>query len=762
MDLKSSGTGLRLVALALVAVAIWFAGATFDGLPRPLGADAPATEFSAARAYATLGRLLGPEVPHPVSSPANKAVQGRVRAEFAALGIRTSLYRGMGCEARADYGFFACGTAEDIIAEVAPGAGKAIVLVAHYDSVPAGPGAGDDQSSVATILETVRALQARGMKTKHPIIALLTDGEEAGLLGAHAFLDNPVLRARVGIAINAEGRGNQGPSLLFQTSPGDGPLIDLYAKNVPAYATGSLFAVIYKMLPNDTDLTVFLDHGLPGYNFSFLGHVADYHTAQDRRANLSQATLQSHGDSVLGVASGLMQADFVTLKGGDDIYLTLFGKLLPHLPASRAVPLAILVLAMLLAAAWLSRVDVAGIGRWLAAFSIPLVAVAGSALLGWFLHVVAATVSGGPDPSYAYPAWLRIALALGIAAVMLPLSRWASVRLTALSVWTWIGALGLLTAVLVPGVSPYFLFPGLIGAAILLVQTRLRGAWSGAAGEIALFIAALPMMAVWLSLASTAETVQGLALHPLFTVPVAFGVLPLVPLLAARPLRRIERNTVVAALAAAALAFAIVAGLSPAYSAYAPQRLNIDFVDDHETGGAFWAADAGAPLPKALRAVAPFGAKPVMATPLAFQKSYVAPAGALRYAEPRVAVTAQPVTGGRSLTLTFRGSPQADRMVILVPKEEGLLRAEIDGHVFLPAARSLNPVGTIIACVTADCRDKSVKLVFWRPGPKHLVLGEQHFGLPSDGAKFEAARPAEAVASQSGDTTIVFTRLVVR
>ncbi|MEJ0044502.1 MAG: hypothetical protein WDM81_20795 [Rhizomicrobium sp.] len=90
------------------------------------------------------------------------------------------------------------------------------------------------------------------------------------------------------------------------------------------------------------------------------------------------------------------------------------------------------------------------------------------------------------------------------------------------------------------------------------------------------------------------------------------------------------------------------------------------------------------------------------------------------------------------------------------------MRAEIDGHVFLPAPRSLNPNGTIIACLTADCRDKSVKLVFWRPGPKHLVLGEQHFGLPPDGARFQAARPPEAVASQSGDTIIVFTRLVVR
>ena len=42
---------------------------------------------------------------------------------------------------------------------------------------------------------------------------------------------------------------------------GDGPLVDLYAKSFPRYATGSLFNVVYRALPNDTDLTVFLRHG---------------------------------------------------------------------------------------------------------------------------------------------------------------------------------------------------------------------------------------------------------------------------------------------------------------------------------------------------------------------------------------------------------------------------------------------------------------------------------------------------------------------
>ncbi len=214
--------------------------------------------------------------------------------------------------------------------------------MAHYDSVPAGPGAADDQSGVVTILETSRARKARGIETQHPIIAVITDGEEAGLLGAAAFADNQAFRDRIGVVVNVEARGNQGPSLLFQTSPGDSRLIDLYARAVHEKATSSLFAVIYRLLPNDTDLTVFLNKGQTGYNFAFSGNVAHYHTPLDRRANLSLSTLQMHGDNLIGVATGLMQTDFDSLHGGDAVYLTLLGHLLPRMPASWAFPIAIL------------------------------------------------------------------------------------------------------------------------------------------------------------------------------------------------------------------------------------------------------------------------------------------------------------------------------------------------------------------------------------------------------------------------------------
>ena len=369
----------RVVALTLIAAAFWFLGKYDYAKPAVLDANAAATAFSAGRVEATLARVLGPEIPHPVSSDENANVRARIQKEFAALGVKTTTYKAFTCNAWRGFGFIPCATVIDIIADVVPGEGKAIVLLAHYDSVPAGPGASDDESGVATVLETARALRARGGKSLHPVIAVITDGEEAGLLGANAFLEKPALKARVGAVVNVEARGTRGRSLLFQTSPGDSKLIDLYAKAVPFYATSSLYAEIYRLLPNDTDLTLFIKQGFTSFNFAFSENVADYHTPLDRRENLSPLTLQEQGDNMLGVVtSALEQTGYAGLKGGDDVYLDIFGAMVAaHADKAWALPLAIVVLSLVLmgAAAFRARLPEARRRDWMYA----LLAAAGSA-----------------------------------------------------------------------------------------------------------------------------------------------------------------------------------------------------------------------------------------------------------------------------------------------------------------------------------------------------------------------------------------------
>ena len=261
---------MRNWLVGFIAAAIWLLCFYGQYRPQVLNANAPAAAFSAGRADAVLARLLGPERPHPTGSPEDAAVHARVQAEFARLGIQTDTLSTMSCYGEARWRATSCAQVSDIIGEVAPGSGPAIVLMAHMDSVAAGPGAGDDESDVALIMETIRAWKARGLTTQHPILALITDGEENAMLGASAFLRDPSWRARVGVVINLESRGNRGRSFLFQTSPGDGALVNLYARSALHLATSSLYAEIYKRLPNDTDLTPFLAAGF--HRLQFLLH----------------------------------------------------------------------------------------------------------------------------------------------------------------------------------------------------------------------------------------------------------------------------------------------------------------------------------------------------------------------------------------------------------------------------------------------------------------------------------------------------------
>ncbi|HKD22775.1 MAG TPA: M20/M25/M40 family metallo-hydrolase [Rhizomicrobium sp.] len=746
---------LRAWGLALIALGFWFL-ASHDSQPRRVETStAPRVSFSSARAEQTLATILGPERPHPIGTAENAAVHARILDEFAKLGVHAETYRAFTCNPwRRGFSFIPCATVTDIIADVVPGDGKAIVMLAHYDSVPAGPGASDDESGVATVLETARALKARGGKSLHPVMAVITDGEEGGLLGAHAFLENAAFKARVGAVVNVEARGTKGPSLLFQTSPGDSRLIDLYARSVPVFATSSLYAEIYKYLPNDTDLTLFIKAGFPSFNFAFADNVRYYHSPFDTRANLDPATLQMHGDNMLGVVSTLEETDYAALKGGNDIYLTLFSTLLPRLPQSWALPAALLVFVALAFAAWLALHNRrTGWRSALAAAIAPMLLLVGSALFGWLLVFIAQIVSGRPDPAYAYPAALRFALGFGVWTFALIASRRVEGETATAGSWLWIAVFGVITAALLPGVSPYFIFPGLV-AAVLLLATAERG-WADGLGQAALFLSALAAFAIWIPFVVSGETLMGLRLHPLFTIPAAFALMAAVPLLAFRPMSSAVWGASTAFSALAAIVLAVVAGFMPAYSKESPQRVNIIYLQNG-TAPARWIADTSwkgvgtEPIPQSLMKAGPFTRDPNAWQGLLPGGGYSAPAGAPRFPLPGVKIARDPKDPQR-VTLKLDGSADASAMVIGIPKDAGLKSLDLRGeHLDMTA-----DMGAMrILCLSPDCRDLEAKMRLSNPDAE-ITVAELRYGLPEFGAHLKAARPDVAMPSQSGDEVVL-------
>ena len=319
-----------------------------------------------------------------------------------------------------------------------------------------------------------------------------------------------------------------------------------------------------------------------------------------------------------------------------------------------------------------------------------------------------------------------------------------------LSIWLWFGLLGIITAAFLPGISPYFLFPALLAAVAALVFIAMPSAVKGFAGELAFVPAAVVGLSIWIGLVATGETLMGLKLHELFTVPAAFAAMMLLPFADVTAMSRsVWRDWHGAAIAGALIA-TIIAGFQPAYSRTQAQRLNIRYVEDAATKQASWALDADAPLPPALRAAASFSKAPEPVLPGPFPSYYVAPAGASQFVSPRAEIVSDAVVNGaRRITVALHGSREASAMFFVIPKVAKIRAIDIHGeHLMAPKD---NDDDTVIACASRDCASEVVGLEFASRAAFKLAFGEQRYGAPPSAAKLIAARPKNAIPSQTGD-----------
>jgi len=371
--------------------------------PPAVDENAPATEFSAARATRDVREIA--KKPHAVGSAENDRVReyliGRLRELGANPEVQTTTvarHRRFGPDTWAEV--------NNLVMKI-PGTNPtgAVMIVAHYDSVPSGPGAGDDAASVAAILETVRALKAGAAPLRNDLIVLFTDGEELGLLGAKGFVETyPALR-NIKVVLNFEMRGDYGPSMMFQTSARDSWLVDQLAAAAPfPYATSAAEAV-YKRLPNDTDLTVFLDAGMAGMNFAAADGITRYHTALDA-ADLLDQRMQHQGTYALSMARQFGSIDLNAPRTGDAVFFVAGGRLI-HYSARLAIPLAILVTMLLSGMIRIGIRDgrfsaggiVAGFGIYVFAITVSVAEARGvwwpmAALAGWRMLPVHTTYGG--------------------------------------------------------------------------------------------------------------------------------------------------------------------------------------------------------------------------------------------------------------------------------------------------------------------------------------------------------------------------------
>ncbi|TRZ46416.1 M28 family peptidase [Robertkochia solimangrovi] len=304
-----------LTAIFMIAAILW-RYQTMTPSYSPTDTDFSSTTFNLDNALKHVAFMA--KQPHYPGTESHTAVRDYIVQTLKDAGLSPEVQSGY---TGGDWGNLS--KAENVVARI-PGKnpGSALMLMSHYDSNPhSALGASDAASGVAVILEATRSIMASEEQPENDIIILITDGEELGLNGAQLFVDKSPLKKEVGLILNFEARGSGGPSYtLLETNSGNEKLIKAFAAAGVKYpVANSLFYSIYKILPNDTDLTVFReDADINGFNFAFIGDHFDYHTAMDNYDRMDRRSI-AHQASYLVPLMNYFSKHPLKLKSQEDL-----------------------------------------------------------------------------------------------------------------------------------------------------------------------------------------------------------------------------------------------------------------------------------------------------------------------------------------------------------------------------------------------------------------------------------------------------------
>ena len=305
------------------------------------------SEFSSKRAMRQIKEIA--KAPHYVGAENHKTVAAYLEKELQQLGLETKTQEGT---TLTDWGNLV--KSKNIMARIKGSANtKALLLLSHYDSAPHSysPGASDDGSGIATILEGIRAFLHNKTPHKNDIIIVFSDAEELGLNGAALFVTQNAWAKDIGLALNFDARGTSGPGyMLMEVNSGNSALVDAFSEADVKYpVSNSLMYSIYKLLPNDTDLTVFREQGkIQGLNFAFIDNHFNYHTAQDDYAHLNEETLAHQGSYLMPLLTHFSNADLRNLDSvDDDVYFNI-PFFFASYPFGWVLPMAIIALLLFL------------------------------------------------------------------------------------------------------------------------------------------------------------------------------------------------------------------------------------------------------------------------------------------------------------------------------------------------------------------------------------------------------------------------------
>ncbi|MBL8650137.1 MAG: M28 family peptidase [Sphingopyxis sp.] len=714
----------RGIIVGLILLALWTL--------RPFGVDAPSsldTPFDTDRAIARLATILGDERPHPTDSDANDLVEARLLAEIRKAGFSPQVDERFHCNDFRE-GAAICARPRNIAFWVTPPGDDALLILSHHDSVAAGPGAADDGLGMAVALEI--AYQFKGKKLARPVLVVITDAEEAGLVGAAAFAAHDPLANRVGAVINMEARGTTGGVNMFQTSTPNAR--DFAAIGRPLPSANSLATDFYELLPNDTDLTMLLPLKIDAGNYSIIGSGKRYHTPLDNLAHLDRNSVRHMGATTL---SAVERFAGETGKGaeGQRVFTDVGRQFMLELPQL----LAAVVIGMgLVAAAFLYWRG--GAARRIRSAFIPLLAIVGGTGLAIGAAMLVGVLRPEADFGTAYPVVFRLlyaAAGLAGATAILALAREDNPVRGTVAAWGWLAILILAAFAIVPGLtilaawSMPFVVAAAIAAMIPAAQRAVPFLLTGAA--IVHVVIVLPLgggIEEGLFVEQAAPATFLLVFMFLFFLPAAGRGTRWTP----------------AVFGIVALGAFIAALIVPAYSPHAPRHLTVVHEDDNGKA-AFLIADNG-PVPAAMAAEAKFAATPDD------KGVWRAPAPTL-VDDGSVEILSDTVAGNRRTISLALMAPTANTQDLQIKDGKDIRNVIINGT--RPAIKG-EPV--YIGCTGRTCRRLEVQFDLSAKGKQPRIDWRRtRFGAGEAGAKLAAKRPATAQPVHGGDRQVWIRKL---
>ncbi|HEX8160660.1 MAG TPA: M20/M25/M40 family metallo-hydrolase [Pyrinomonadaceae bacterium] len=734
--------------------------------PAPLPDGAPTESFSAGRA---LNHLRGvARAPHPLGTAAHDALRDYIVGQLNTLGLNPELQTATGINAERGSPY-QVGNVQNILGRI-PGtsSGRAVLLVAHYDSVANSPGASDDGSGVASLLETARALKA-APPLKNDVLFLFTDGEEGGLLGAEAFAAEHPAAKGAGVVLNFEARGSGGPVVMFEASDRNGWLVGEFAAAAPHPVANSLSYEIYKRLPNDTDLTVFKRAGLQGLNFAYIDHISRYHTAADSVENIDPRSLQAQGDSALALARHFGALGAAPQATANAVYFNLIGPVLVRYPQWLAAPLAALAALLFVWAAARGfkrgQLRIRGVLFGFVALLLCGIAAAVIVTLAWVavktLHRDYDFVPWGDVYNGRLYALAFVFLATAITSAMY---NWFRRKTDAFNLM--VGALAwwllpaILTSLAVPGASYLFTWPLLFALLALLSLPAAEGA--GRARRLLLLaLYALPgviLLAPVIRQMFAALPLAASGVIVLLEILLLALLLPHLDLLARRGRWRLP-----GACAFVALALILTGLLTAGYDRLHPKSDNLFYVLDADAGTALWASADRRPDEWTAQFFGNGAEKDTLANifPLfnrTFMKGAAAPSA---LAAPQVALLDERTEQGvRTLRLHVT-SPRGGSVVSVYADAGGKVSAaSIDGKRIEPPSdkgRDRDKTPWALTYYGFPARGVDLTLSVEASRPLKLRVDDRTYGLPQLDGRPVGPRPDYIIPSPSpySDVTLV-------